>query len=138
MKPVKKDNENELTTLCNEIRNLSNNGEFDKCLNLIYLSMSRFPDAPEPHNLLGIILEKTGNHPLAMKHFRAAWALDPTYHPANQNLMILGSFEQHGEFAFDGSDCSEKEEKKQREIVYVGRGTRTEYDRFGIGRLVKA
>ncbi|MDF2819833.1 MAG: hypothetical protein K0R15_274 [Clostridiales bacterium] len=44
------------------------------------------PNAPEPHNLLGIWNELKGNYDLARKHYRAAYALDPTYKPASGNL----------------------------------------------------
>ena len=40
--------------------------------------MAENPHGAVPHNLMGILLEKESNHVLAMKHFRAAYALDPT------------------------------------------------------------
>ncbi|MDU7925547.1 MAG: hypothetical protein E7J43_01435, partial [Finegoldia magna] len=56
-------------------------GKYDECLELIYKKMAEFPHDPVPHNLLGILMEIKGNHLLAMKHLRAAWALDPSYTP---------------------------------------------------------
>jgi len=53
---------------------------------LIRKAMADHPHAPEPHNLMGIKLENEGDHLTAMKHFRAAWALDPAYVPARYNL----------------------------------------------------
>lgn len=53
--------------------------------------MSKYPHAPQTHNLMGIILEKKEEHAAAMKHFRAALALDPTYYPAKHNLDMYGS-----------------------------------------------
>lgn len=50
-------------------------------------------DAPEPHNLLGILAELKGDDCLARKHYRAAYALDPTYKPACRNLERLVRFE---------------------------------------------
>ena len=44
------------------------------------------PDAPEPHNLLGIWFELKGNEDKAHRHYRAACALDPTFMPARKNL----------------------------------------------------
>ncbi|MEG0326996.1 MAG: tetratricopeptide repeat protein [Erysipelothrix sp.] len=56
-------------------------------INKITTSMADNPDSAIPHNLLGIILVKNGHYDLAMNHFRAAVALDPTYTPANYNLI---------------------------------------------------
>lgn len=43
-------------------------------------------DLPEYHNLLGIIAEHNKKLSLACKHYRAAYALDPSYKPALNNL----------------------------------------------------
>ena len=51
------------------------------------------PDAPEPHNLLGILAELKGDDSVARRHYRAAYALDPTYKPACRNLERLVIFE---------------------------------------------
>jgi Flp pilus assembly protein TadD len=50
-------------------------------------------NAPQPHNLLGILCELTGDDNTARKHYRAAYALDPTYKPACRNLERLVFFE---------------------------------------------
>lgn len=49
-------------------------------------------DAPEPHNLLGILYELMGDRQAARKHYRAAYALDPTYKPSCRNLERLTSY----------------------------------------------
>ncbi len=49
-------------------------------------------EAPEPHNLLGIYFEMKGDDGTARKHYRAAYALDPTYKPACRNLERLVDF----------------------------------------------
>ena len=121
------DKEKKLALLCNNIRVLSNNGRFDECKEIIYSSMSEFPDNPEPHNLLGIVLEKTGEHMKAMNHFRAAWALDPTYEPAITNLNTFGNMMSFGVLAYDLSDC----ENKRSEDVQI------KYDEFGIGHVIR-
>ena len=95
----------ELSDLCKNVRSLVACGNYDKCSALISQAMQSYPHAPQPHNLLGVVLEKKGNHILAMKHFRAAWALDPTYFPASQNLTTYGTFYSHGKDAYDESDC---------------------------------
>ena len=67
-------------------------GKFDDCEKAIYNAMYKYPHAAAPHNLLGIFLEKTGDHIEAMRHFRAACDLEPTYKPAEQNLIVFGTF----------------------------------------------
>lgn len=96
--------ENPLTELCNTVKRLVLEKDYAQSQTLIVEAMQQYPHAPQPHNLLGIVLEKTGNHTLAMKHFRAAWALDPTYRPANHNLETYGTFISRGGCAFDEAD----------------------------------
>ncbi|HHU78393.1 MAG TPA: hypothetical protein GXZ29_05875 [Clostridiales bacterium] len=95
----------ELTVLCKAVRKLVEQKEYSKCELLIKDAMRKYPHAPQPHNLIGILLEKKGDHVAAMKHFRAAWALDPTYIPARCNLERFGSLYPNEKCAFDESDC---------------------------------
>ena len=94
-----------LDHLCSMVRKSVQLGDFEQCIHEIRHAMAEYPDAPQPHNLLGIVLEKQGNHPSAMKHFRAAWALDPTYLPAEENLKTYATFYSRGRSAYDESDC---------------------------------
>jgi hypothetical protein len=80
--------------------------------------MKNSPHAPEPHNLLGMLLENQGDHLLAMKHFRAAWALEPTYLPARYNLEVYGTFFSKGAGAYDEEDCPVLEEKNNYMVEY--------------------
>lgn len=50
-------------------------------------------DAPQPHNLLGILYEMAGDFQAARKHYRAGYALDPTYKPCCRNLERITGFE---------------------------------------------
>lgn len=95
----------ELYRLCESVRNYIHTRNYQKCVSLICEAMGKFPHAPQPHNLMGIVLEQEGDHAEAMKHFRAAWALDPTYLPARQNLDHYGTFFSQGACAFDEDDC---------------------------------
>ena len=117
----------ELTDLCANVRELVSDGQYDTCITLICTAMQDFPSAPQPHNLMGVLMEKTGNHALAMKHFRAASALDPTYYPANQNLMTYGTFYSNGRVAYDEADCREDRD----DACHI------EYDTRGIGHFVR-
>lgn len=95
---------NELDRLCIMVREMVADGALDGCIKLICEAMEHNPGAPQPHNLLGIVLAKKGDYLAAMKHFRAAWALDPTYKPATHNLNTYGTFFSRGKCAFDESD----------------------------------
>lgn len=55
------------------------------------------PSKPEALNLLGVISEILGNSTEAMKQYRAAHALDPTYRAARENLDRLGSDSDDGD-----------------------------------------
>lgn len=117
----------ELTALCGIVRKLVEQKDYQQCELLIKKAVGQYIHAPEPHNLIGLLLEAQDDHLTAIKHFRAAWALDPTYLPARQNLDYFGSFYSNGERAFDESDCPQ--EKKDNEYV-------VEYDAHGVGYVV--
>ena len=114
-----------LDHLCSLVRESVQLGDFDQCLKEIRNAMAEYPDAPQPHNLLGIVLEKQGNHPSAMRQFRAAWALDPTYLPAEENLKTYATFYSRGRSAYDESDCA----AEGRETYAIA------YDSMGIGHV---
>ena len=116
-----------LDNLCSRVRESVRLGNFEECIQEIRNAMAEYPDAPQPHNLLGILLEKQGNHPSAMRHFRAAWALDPTYAPAEENLKTYATFYSRGRSAYDESDC-ERPETGSYSIAY---------DATGIGHVLR-
>jgi len=118
----------EFRELCCEVRVLVQRKDYAECERRISNAMAKCPHAPEPNNLLGILLEKQGYHLLAMKHFRAAWALDPSYRPARQNLDRYASFYAHEAAAYDESDLKEELPPRNIEIVY---------DELGIGYVIK-
>ncbi|WP_283606720.1 hypothetical protein [Faecalispora anaeroviscerum] len=97
--------EEKLTELCRVARLLIHEQKYEECERLISNAMGTFPHAPHPHNLMGILLEQESNTLGAMRHFRCAWALDPTYLPARYNLNRLGSLTPDGECAYEESDC---------------------------------
>lgn len=67
-----------------------NNHNFERAVELLKKATSIDPEKPEPFNLLGIIYEMRNNQPEAMKMYRTALSLDPTYTPANENLDRAG------------------------------------------------
>ena len=64
-------------TLEERCRQLMIQRKFEQCQKEIETTMAENPHCAIPHNLMWILLEKESNHVLAMKHFRAAYALDP-------------------------------------------------------------
>ena len=96
----------ELEDLCRTVKDLVAGGDYEKSTELVLQAMKDYPDAPQPHNLLGILQEKEGEHLSAMRHFRAARELDPTYMPASENLNTYGTFFSRGSCAYDESDCT--------------------------------
>ena len=111
--------------LCDVIRRLIENGALVKAEEAAAKAMGEYPHSPEPHNLMGIVLEKENEHVEAMKHFRAAWALDPTYLPARVNMEQYAGFSTVGRIdAYDESDCPGEDVKTQEtaEIACDPRG----------------
>ena len=126
----KKINENgfNLQTFCKQVRDLIQSGKYEDSYRVIVEEMKESPHAPEPHNLLGMLLESQGEHLLAMKHFRTAWDLDPTYLPARHNLEVYGTLFPKGAGAYDESDCPVLKEKNSYTV---------EYDKNNIGHIVR-
>lgn len=115
-----------------EIKLLIQNHQYLDGEKKIINMMSGFPHSAVPHNLYGILLEKEQKHVEAMKHFRAAYALDPTYIPARYNL------EQYGEYsvigfspAFSEEDCIEIC-KREHDTQFT-----IEYDEHHVGHMVR-
>ena len=74
--------------------------EYKECEKKLGEAMLQNPHSAIPHNLMGILMEKERNHVLAMKHFRAAYALDPTYIPARYNMEQYGTMYPSGRCAY--------------------------------------
>lgn len=92
-------------TLEERCRQLIIQREFEQCQKEIETAMAENPHCAIPHNLMGILLERVCNHVLAMKHFRAAYALDPTYIPAQYNMEQSARIYRTGKYAFVTEDC---------------------------------
>ncbi|MEG2616779.1 MAG: hypothetical protein RR998_03330 [Oscillospiraceae bacterium] len=81
--------------------------EYKKCEKMLRGAMSDYPHEAVPHNLMGLLYEKQDDHVTAMKHFRAAWSLDPTYVPALQNLDSFGRIFSEKRYIFDENDAEQ-------------------------------
>lgn len=86
-------------------------------------------NAPEVHNLYGVLAELTGDLSLAGKHYRAAYALDPTYNPASRNLERITSLYYSPRDT--NPDFGDKPET-EKSINYI-----LEFDNRSIGHLRK-
>ncbi|MEF9839868.1 MAG: hypothetical protein RR791_02820 [Lachnospiraceae bacterium] len=93
--------------VCGLARHEICNHNYEQIEGIIAFKMGEYPDSAIPHNLMGILLQKQNHHVAAMKHFRAAYALDPTYIPARYNMDLYTNFYPKGEGAYVESDCKE-------------------------------
>jgi len=102
-----KEKNNPFQEIIEEIIGSLKKRELENAEKLITVLVSMDIDTPEPHNLFGILSEIKGKDDSARKHYRAAYALDPTYKPACRNLerLVLGS-QNHG-FDYGGIEARE-------------------------------
>ena len=129
--------------LCSAVKAYIKGEDYESGIDLLYQNMACFPHAPQPHNLLAIIFEKTGKHHEATKHFQAALALDPDYLPAKYNLERSGNCFSGDDYAYDESDVT-LGESGNIEIVYDSRNighavykNKIEYDEHRIGHILR-
>jgi len=74
-----------------------NKKNFDKAQEYLNEATGINSEKPEPFNLLGVIYELKNKQSEAMKMYRAAIALDPSYKPANDNLNRAGNLNRKKE-----------------------------------------
>ncbi len=77
---------NKFDQLLKEATDKLKNNRLEEAYEYIMHACEADPNAPHPHNLLGIWYEFKGKNELARKHYRVAYVLDPTYIPASENL----------------------------------------------------
>ena len=123
--------QNAMQPLTAHIRALVAQRHFSEAEDEAAQAMTAAPHDAQPHNLMGIIAESRNDHVQAMKHFRAAWALDPTYRPARINMERYGSFSgQMTRPVYDETECAPCPAESRPAY-------RIEYDKHGIGHVVK-
>jgi DNA-binding NtrC family response regulator len=81
---------------------------FDEALKHIHKAIAIDPTRAEAFNLLGALLEIKGDRLNAIKNYRAALSLDPTYEPAGKNLDRSTKWPYKGGVLFDGSGHNKK------------------------------
>ncbi|NEP16208.1 MAG: response regulator [Leptolyngbya sp. SIO4C1] len=67
-------------------RHYAGERQFDQAKALIKEAIGAHPEKPDAFNLLGELLEISGDRLEALKNYRVALDLDPTYEPAKANL----------------------------------------------------
>ena len=123
--------QNAMQQLTAHIRALVAQRHFSQAEDEAARAMAAAPHDAQPHNLMGIIAESRNDHVQAMKHFRAAWALDPTYRPARINMERYGSFSgQMPRPVYDETECAPSSAGNRPAY-------RIEYDKHGIGHVIK-
>ena len=123
--------QNVMQPLTAHIRALVAQRHFSEAEDEAAQAMAAAPHDAQPHNLMGIIAESRNDHVQAMKHFRAAWALEPTYRPARINMERYGSFSgQMPRPVFDETECEPCPAQSRL-------ACRIEYDKHGIGHVIR-
>lgn len=97
--------ESDLMPTIKQARELIAGKKYKECEALLSTAMFEHPHDAVPHNLMGLLLESQDRHGEAMKHFRAAYALDPTYRPSSWNMECFGSFTMPHACAYLAVDC---------------------------------
>ncbi len=97
--------EKDLVSTIEQAKELISEKKYLECEALICAAMFDYPHDAVPHNLMGLMLESRDCHVEAMKHFRAAYALDPTYKPSSWNLECFGTFTMPHPCAYFAHDC---------------------------------
>lgn len=67
-------------------------GDIERAYVFLKQAAGMDPQRPEPLNLIGVMLEMQGDVLGALKMYRAALAIDPTYAPASANLTRASRF----------------------------------------------
>lgn len=108
------------------IKSLIERQSYDEAYEKITEGMKEQPDGAIWHNFLGILYEKQGKRSEGMKHFRAAWALEPAFLPARWNMELYGGCHMMKRLcAYLEEDCPKEEP--------AGQSYRVVYDEKGVG-----
>ncbi|MGI6109166.1 MAG: hypothetical protein ACOYB8_04895 [Eubacteriaceae bacterium] len=122
-----------LDKLCKQIKELVKAGRLEEAEKIAAAAVISNPSEPQPHNLMGIILEHAGDHHQAMIHFRAAWSLDPTYVPARFNIRQYGCyFCNHHIDAYTEQDCPCGDDIDFEDPLW------TSYRKQGMGSIIRS
>lgn len=91
--------------LIQQVKQMILQNRFEECEAIISTAMFQNPHSAVPHNLMGLLYENRNDHLIAMKHFRAAYALEPDYQPGAWNLHCFSQYGKFNKCAYFISDC---------------------------------
>ena len=80
------ENKSEYKSSLKSAKNFARKRDFDRAIAEAKKAVGSDPSKPEAFNLLGQLQETLGNFNSAIKNYRVAIDLDPTYQPAKDNL----------------------------------------------------
>jgi len=98
---------------------------FDAAIEHLHEAISLDPARAEAFNLLGALLEIRGDRLNALKNYRAALALDPTYEPAGKNLDRATDWRTRGEVVL--GEVAQPKARKEKKLE--ARDSRKEKDK---------
>jgi len=99
-------------TLISRAKAAINKRNFEFAAKLLQKAAQQDNDRPEPFNLLGVLAEMKGDDTQAMKMYRTALDIDPSYKPAQENLSRASQLISYPEDASLGENMT-KENKKE-------------------------
>ena len=88
--------------------------EFDAAAEHVRQAIAADASKAEGLNLIGAILELQGDRSAALKNYRAAIALDPTYKPAMANLDRAASWPRSGGIELEERNQAEDKEQGEK------------------------
>ena len=106
-----------------------NENKLSKAEEVLKSAFGRDVSSPVTHNLLGVLYENRGDQLLAAKHYRAAYALDPSYKPAARNLHRIVCCLEVPDKDYDLGETTDNEDEKNEYYV--------EYDADNVGHIHK-
>jgi len=87
---------------------------FDAAIEHVHEAISLDPARAEAFNLLGALLEIRGDRLNALKNYRAALSLDPTYEAAGKNLDRATDWRTRGEVVL--GEVAEPKKQKEKKV----------------------
>jgi len=86
--------------------------KFGPAKEIVQRAMAADPGQPEAYNLLGALIEITGDLKEALKFYRAALDIDPTFKPAWANLDRAASYHKFGRIVLGPDQPKSPSEEK--------------------------
>ena len=124
----------ELNSLIHRIIDSIKMNKIDYDIEYLHLEMTYDSEQAKIHNLLGIIAEIKGDRDLACSYYRASFAFDSEFSPANDNLCRITNFNYHFDpkaFYFDFNDPVQNKVSSGSNEYYL------EFDRNRVGHIKK-